>query len=673
MSVKVRLFVLIIFVVFLINSSFILADFRKHIVSDTLGGNALSLGDIDNDGDIDIAIARDTHGFDNLGTNFWFENDGNGLFQINYLDPVVNYQEDTNDVYVADIKYGGDYGNGCLDIMVANSDGEYDYLYVQGYSVANGCEGTFTKVQIFGPLSGQCSSQNFESEAITGGALSKIGGHSGNRYIVVGNLDCYDLVYKWEPTTDTFSVFTLQSSPSQITYTRDLFLEDVDGDAYIDIFEGTGEFPINNFNYLYKNHGNNYFNIAERIQLSGSSGDTHGVFISDIDGDTDLDLFEANYGQNYWYQNAGALVFNRLLLHSDDYDSSSIAVGNLFGDSNKEYAVGNRINRYYFDPSGNPAGQRNFVYSGNVVSGFTPEVLDYTFDKTTDLAFGDIDKDGDLDIVVVNYYNGGVYWYEYDAGFTLPVEDEICDTLDNDGNGLCQNGITECYYDSDCTGIGDGVCLLIDEGCDDDKDHFPDEDIECVGSFYDGYGVEQLCAYISWEGTTLCFDPAGGDDCLDCNDLDPDLTTDCSGGPLPVCGDGAVESPETCDCGSNPPWDCSSLSCPPGYSGTLGCNEPETPNQCTLIDNCVDDDPGVPPGGGPGTNVVYGECVCNDPDGCPDGVGTVDVTIYPSGLVFAQECFLAEEKVPFMSNFAIAIVVLLLIGFYVFDRKRRKV
>ena len=64
---------------------------------------------------------------------------------------------------------------------------------------------------------------------------------------------------------------------------------------------------------------------------------------------------------------------------------------------------------------------------------------------------------------------------------------------------------------------------------------------------------------------------------------------------------------------------------------------------------------------------IYGNCTCDDPNGCPGGIGIINVTYYENGInisTLEQECFLSEEQVPFMEMISILIFLLIISLYY---------
>lgn len=90
--------------------------------------------------------------------------------------------------------------------------------------------------------------------------------------------------------------------------------------------------------------------------------------------------------------------------------------------------------------------------------------------------------------------------------------DEVCNNLDDDCDGIIDDSLqTSCACSNNQYSQSEEICDsidndcnddvfhplasrdTIDEGCDDDNDHFADENMDCVGTFIGGDGYERTC------------------------------------------------------------------------------------------------------------------------------------------------------------------------------------
>ena len=152
--------------------------------------------------------------------------------------------------------------------------------------------------------------------------------------------------------------------------------EDVDGDGAVDLYVANYSGQADR---LYLNNGDGTFRDASDL-LPPIATSSHGAIFGDVDGDGDLDILVPVFGQN------------RIILNTSDLDP-----GLSFADAS--------------------------------------DLLPADADNTTHLALGDLDLDGDPDIVVCNdqdatstrmYINDGSGLFEVAEEGRLPAQAERC-------------------------------------------------------------------------------------------------------------------------------------------------------------------------------------------------------------------------------------------------------
>lgn len=200
-------------------------------------------------------------------------------------------------------------------------------------------------------------------------------------------------------------------------YGMGVISSDFDEDGLIDIFVANDSTP----NFLYRNNGDGTFKeiafiSGTALNENGAAQGCMGVTVGDYNHDGKLDLFITNFDDDYnvLYRNDGRNSFSDVSYAAKvaavsfpyvgwgtkffDYDSDGW--GDLFVANGHVYP---QIKNFH---------QRNFVHRNNRDGTFTEvsEQLGAPFaDKRAarGAAFGDIDNDGDIDIVINNLDGSG--------------------------------------------------------------------------------------------------------------------------------------------------------------------------------------------------------------------------------------------------------------------------
>ncbi len=349
------------------------------IVNDDGISTSCAWGDYDNDGDLDLFVAN--AGFSSAGeNNFLYQNNGNDSFTRITEGAIVNdggYSRGSS---------WGDYDNdGDLDLFVANSGQQYNFLY-QNNGNSNG--------------SGQVSFTKITAGAIVNDHGNFFGSSWGD-YDNDSDLDLFvanafgenNFLYR----NNGNGSFTRIREGAIVTdggNSSGCAWGDYDNDGDLDLFVAN---DLGQNNFLYQNNGNGTFTKITSGAIVNDGGNSRGGSWGDYDNDGDLDLFVANFdGQNnFLYQNNGNGSFTRITdgaIVNDGGNSYGSSWGDYDNDGDLDLFVANyNQNSFFYQSNGN--GSFTKITEGAIVN-------DGGFSSGS--SWGDYDNDGDLDLFVAN-------------------------------------------------------------------------------------------------------------------------------------------------------------------------------------------------------------------------------------------------------------------------------
>ena len=332
-------------------------------------GMGVAVGDIDNDGDVDVYIAND-------GPDALYRNNGDGTFTNITSSAGIN----NPDWGVSVIFLDYDLDN-YLDVFVAN--------YVK-YDTATICTDRVGRRDYCGP-------QGFP------GVSDKLFHNNGDG--------------TFEDVSVKSGITSEQSAGLGVTSA------DFNDDSYPDIYVGNDR----QANHLWMNQRDGTFKnkaliLGCAVNDAGMPEASMGITVGDVDNDNDLDLFMGHFRgeKNTLYRNMGEIGFQ------DDSAPAGLATISLpftgFGtgffdydnDTDLDIAVVNgRVIRgplltekkpiefwdYYAEPNllFENDGKGYFKDVSQQAASFTAQV-----ENSRGLAFGDVDNDGDVDLLVTN-------------------------------------------------------------------------------------------------------------------------------------------------------------------------------------------------------------------------------------------------------------------------------
>ena len=336
----------------------------KARVGDVGWGMGCAVGDFNNDGFDDLYVTS-------IGPDHLFKNNGNGTFtDVTQKAGVSDPRFSTGAAFI-------DYDNdGKLDLFVTNYVG-FDINNLPTFGEGPTCQ--FKGVPV------QCGPRGLP------GAGDSLFHNNGD--------GTFTDVSKKAGVADARGYYGL-----------DVVGSDFDGDGWIDIFVANDSTP----NFLYHNNGNGTFSeigfeSGTALDKNGNEQGCMGVTLGDYDHDGLLDLFITNFDDEYnvLYRNAGRGSFVDVSYDAGVAMNSLpyVGWGTKFFDYDNDGWLDIFIANGHAYPQRDRYRQRKLLHKNNrdgtfseVAAQVGSALMEERASRGT--AFGDIDNDGDVDIVV---------------------------------------------------------------------------------------------------------------------------------------------------------------------------------------------------------------------------------------------------------------------------------
>ncbi|MBN1897959.1 MAG: VCBS repeat-containing protein [Spirochaetes bacterium] len=197
-------------------------------------------------------------------------------------------------------------------------------------------------------------------------------------------------------TSNLYARFTNWYDLSPDVYYSSVVLGDIDSNGTLDLVlmgwdGGSSHFKV------YKNNGSGVLSEFQNISPVANNGD---IALGDIDSDNDLDLIMTGIGAGTYfkiYTNNGVGNFYELQDISPGIYDSDLSLGDIDMDGDLDIVV-----------IGNDGGTKDLkIYTNNGYGNFSnAQQISLNIDEG-DLNLGDIDSDGDFDIVIIGKTNVG--------------------------------------------------------------------------------------------------------------------------------------------------------------------------------------------------------------------------------------------------------------------------
>ena len=355
----------------------------KTTIDSYIPGYFVELADIDSDGDLDIVSASKNP----YGTTTyidWYENDGAATWTPAFTAADINISANVaRDLHIADMDRDGD-----LDIVSASS-GDNTIAWYENDGAANpSWTASDISYTALGPRG------IFLADIDSDGDLDIISASSGDNTIA-----WYENDGAANPSWTAADISTTADGA------RNVFVADIDSDGDLDIVSASHD---DDTIAWYENDGNSDPSFTKNV-ISTSADGARGVHIADIDSDGDLDIVSASRIDNKiaWYENDGAAnpSWSTTTIATSAAGARDIHIADMDNDGDLDIVSASSgddtIAWYENDGAANPS--------------WTATDIATTADGARDVYVSDLDNDGDLDIVSASTFDDTIAWYENDG------------------------------------------------------------------------------------------------------------------------------------------------------------------------------------------------------------------------------------------------------------------
>jgi len=328
--------------------------------------NQVALADLDADGDLDIALAAAVNSL------YWYENTGNAATWVQN-DTGITPAGGLRSLAVGDVDL-----NGTVDIVYALISGSPSIVLVEN-TLGDGSSWTTSTIN-----SASSSTIAFvQLIDLNKDGIAELYSHVDGSDILQWNYDSF---------ASTWSSTAIISNNAY----GQLDFSDIDGDGDLDLLSGS-----NSTVSWYENTDGVGSTWTQRDVFSNSANLTvNAVRATDMDDDGDLDIVLAKNEDGYVY------AYENLQFHSSPQLQGSVAIENSLANAYHVLTAKMNGDQYWDVIAANKstAGMKIYLYEGQSDGSFASFKVILDEPLTTDkeisaLAVGDMDNDGDLDVV----------------------------------------------------------------------------------------------------------------------------------------------------------------------------------------------------------------------------------------------------------------------------------
>ncbi|MBT7585582.1 MAG: hypothetical protein HN558_08640, partial [Gemmatimonadetes bacterium] len=320
--------------------------------SSSYGPSAVLLGDLDDDGDVDLVMANGSYQVNQVHINT------GGVFSVGAnVDATNNLTQDAG--------FGDVNGDGFLDLVEVS-------LGDQTRTYAGTGSGTFsTGVDV-----------DSQTKSSRGLALGDVDG-DGDVDIVEGNSNQVNRLFL-NTGSGSFSAATDIGTTVSDTYAA--LLSDLDGDGALDLITAN----YGGMNWILLGSGAGGF--AEDGAVSQTTYGTDAAVLADVNGDQNIDYIQGNLsgGSQVYLGNGDGTFALANAVSTTSFSTRGVAAGDLDGDGWADFVTANS----------NSSLSQMHLSDGDGT--FTSSSIDGSLNEAYAVGLGDVNGDGCLDVVLGN-------------------------------------------------------------------------------------------------------------------------------------------------------------------------------------------------------------------------------------------------------------------------------